>query len=305
MQIRAKKYEVYKNRMEENREEMSYPAYSVLMSVYGKDKPEYLETSIESMLSQSVPAEEYIIVVDGPVPEEIRTVISKYEERKELFTVIWLEENKGLGNALNVGLNVSRNEFIARMDADDISLPKRCERELQMFEKHEDLAICGCNIDEFYGTPDNVHSSRVVPESYEEIRKFMRRRQPFNHPTVIYRKSKVMNLDGYKPLKRKEDFDLFSRMLSCGCRAANIGESLYLYRADESNYERRKSWDNFRSAIYVYWQHLTRKGCSVVDFIIICCAEFIFLILPQEVMKRVSDKLLRKRPNEKAMADNN
>lgn len=272
---------------------MGRDEYSVLMSVYAKDTPAYVVTAIESMLNQTVPPQEYVIVVDGPVTDALRKVITEYEEKKELFTIIWLGENKGLGNALNVGLEHCRNELVARMDADDISLPGRCEKELQLFEKYHDLAICGCNIDEFYGTVDNIRTSRVVPESYEEIKKFMRRRQPFNHPTVMYKKSKVLNSGGYKSLKRKEDFDLFSRMLSEECFALNIGEALYLYRADEDNYARRKSWQNFKSAVYVYGRHLKRRGCNIADFIVILLAELCFWILPIRVMKVISDKVLR------------
>lgn len=273
---------------------MSKNQYSVLMSVYAKDHPAYVAAAVESMLNQTVPPEEYVIVVDGPVTDALRNVITKYEADSKLFTVIWLEKNGGLGNALNTGLNYCRNELVARMDADDISLPTRCERELEMFANDSRLAICGCNIDEFRGALNNVSTSRIVPENDEEIKKFMRRRQPFNHPTVIYKKSKVIENGGYISLKRKEDFDLFSRMLSNGCYAANIGESLYLYRADEDNDARRKSWQNFKSAVYVYGLHLKRKGCSVSDYMIVCSAELLFMILPVKMMKKLSDRVLRR-----------
>lgn len=273
---------------------MNIQKYSVLMSVYMRDNPAYVADAVESMLHQTMPPEEYVIVVDGLIPKELNRTISDYEKQKELFTIIRLNENKGLGNALNVGLAHCRNELVARMDADDISLPQRCEKELKLFEECPELVICGCNINEFCGTPDNVKTSRVVPQSYEEIRKFMRRRQPFNHPTVIYKKSKVLGCGGYKTLTRKEDFDLFSRMLSDGCLAKNIGEPLYLYRANEDNYARRKSWQNFRSAIYVYGLHLKRKGCSLIDYLIVCNAELLFILLPRRLMKILSDKVLRK-----------
>lgn len=270
--------------------------YSVLMSVYKKDKPEYLTQAVDSMLNQTIPPEQFVVVIDGPVSDEIDNLINKYRNKYErMFTIVRLQSNGGLGNALNEGLRHCRNELVARMDADDISLPIRCEKELQMFEKDSTLVICGCNIDEFYESFENVQTSRVVPETYEAIKKYMRRRQPFNHPTVIYRKSRVLKAGGYKRLKRKEDFDLFSRMLSEGCPGANIGESLYLYRADEDNYARRKSWQNFKNAVYVYGLHFKRRGCSVFDYLIICGAEFLFMILPQKLMRKMSDWILRER----------
>lgn len=268
--------------------------YSVLMSVYKKDRPDYLISAIESMLKQTIPPEQYVIVVDGPISEELQKVVERYRENEGLFTVLELEENGGLANALNHGLEVCRNELVARMDADDISLPERCERELEYFDANPELVICGCNIDEFYGSPDNVKTSRIVPSTYEEIKKFMRRRQAFNHPTVMYKRSLVMKCGGYLRLKRKEDFDLFSRMLSKGYYAENVGESLYLYRVNEDSYKRRKSWTNLKSALCVYKRHLKRKGCSFWDWCIISGGEIVFCLLPLRIMMLLSNKLLRK-----------
>lgn len=277
--------------------DISHMKYSVLMSVYEKDNPEYLKLSIESMLNQTIPPEQFVLVVDGPVSEKLKKVINLYSSNKELFTLIELTENGGLGRALNIGLTHCRNELVARMDADDISLPERLEKELRCFEKDEQLDICGCNIDEFFHIPSNVKTSRIVPSEEKEIKQFMRRRQAFNHPTVIYRKSKVLQAGGYISLKRKEDFDLFSRMMAMGCKARNVDESLYLYRADADNYGRRKSWNNLKSAIYVYRRHLKRRGCSLPDFIVMCCSEIFFFVAPYQVMKWFSDKFLRKKNN--------
>lgn len=270
--------------------------YSVLMSVYGKDNPEYLVAAINSMLAQTVLPEQFVIVIDGPISNELKQIIITYwNGNKKLFTILPLRHNCGLGNALNVGLRHCRNELVARMDADDISLPERCEKELKEFSKDPDLAICGCNIDEFEDDPENVVTSRVVPSDYEHIRQFMRRRQAFNHPTVVYKKTEVLQIGGYKTLKRKEDFDLFSRMLTAGCMARNLGEALYLYRVSQDNYKRRKSLDNFKSAIYVYWRHLRRRGCTVLDFVFISFAELVFFLAPYLIVKVLSDKFLRTR----------
>lgn len=270
--------------------------YSVLMSVYKNDNVEYVRLAIDSMLSQTVKPEQYVVVVDGPIDEEIVQLLNKYQlELPSVFTIVTIQENKGLANALNEGLKHCRNELVARMDADDIALQMRCEKILAEFEKNEQLVVCGCNIDEFFGDISNIRTSRIVPSEHIEIKKFMRKRQPFNHPTVIYKKSKVVDAGGYITLKRKEDFDLFSRLISSGNVTKNVNESLYLYRADKANYARRKSYINFKSAIYVYWRHLRRKGCSVYDFIIICIAELIFLLLPTGMMKTLSDIVLRKK----------
>lgn len=270
--------------------------YSVLMSVYKNDNAIYLNTAIESMVKQTVKPSQFVIVCDGPITEESDQVIRDWSEKeKELFTIIKLENNSGLANALNEGICVCSYELIARMDADDIALPFRCEKQLQMFQQYENLSICGCNIDEFFDEPSNIRTSRVVPDSYEEICKFMKRRQPFNHPTVMYRKSMLQEVGGYAQLNRKEDFDLFSRCINKGYYAMNINEALYLYRANEANYKRRQSMVNFKSALYVYKLHYKRKGCSLFDFLIISAAELIFMCLPTSIMKKLSDSILRQK----------
>lgn len=269
--------------------------YSVLMAVYFKDEAKYLELAIDSMLNQTVKPEQFVIVIDGSVSESLGKIIEKYENMNPaLFTIVKLKTNEGLANALNIGLQVCRNELVARMDADDISLPERCEKELKRFGEKKDLVICGCNIGEFCDIPQNIKQFRLVPSQYKEIVKFMRWRQPFNHPTVIFKKSKIIEVGMYPKLKRKEDFDLFSRILTNGFYAENLDDVLYLYRANDANYERRKSWLNVKSALEVYTLHFQRGGCYLIDYIIICFAEIFFFIIPPRVMQYISDRLLRK-----------
>jgi len=274
---------------------LAYPPYSVLMSVYAKDKPEYLETSIKSMLNQTVAPEQFVIVVDGPVPEDIHGIVEKYAVNVNLFTVVKLSQNGGLGKALDAGLKKCRYELVARMDADDISLKNRCERELSLFVQHKELALCGTNIDEFYDDPENVRTMRKVPSNYEAIRKYIRRRQPFNHPTVMFKKSEVIRCGGYGELKRKQDYDLFSRMINMGCYALNVDESLLKFRADADNYKRRKSWAYVKSSIKVGILNYRRRYCSFFDLMYIICGQVGLFLMPLKMMTVVSDRILRKK----------
>src|SRR5699024_2389598 len=114
----------------------------------------------------------------------------------KLFSLIELKENVGLGMALNEGLKACKNELVARMDTDDISLPTRCEKQLHEFLTNPDLSIVGTNTDEFYESPNDIVSSRIVPTKHEDILSFSKRRSPFNHPTVMYRKTDVLNVGG-------------------------------------------------------------------------------------------------------------
>lgn len=272
--------------------------YSILMSVYKKEKVEYLVPSIESMLAQTVPAEQFVIVKDGPLTEELDQVIQTYVDKNpELFTIVPLKENVGLGRALDFGMAECRNDLVARMDSDDISLPERCEKELALFAADPDLAIVGTNIDEFYDDPGDVKMSRVVPSDYEQIRKTIGRKMPFNHPTVMYKKSEVIRCGGYGKMRRKQDRDLFSRMINMGCKAQNINESLLLFRSNADNYKRRKSWTYCKSTVDVTIEIWKRGHCSFGDLMYVIIGQTVLFVTPLPVMKWLSDHLLRKKAN--------
>lgn len=274
------------------------------MSVYKKDTAEHLRQSIESMLAQSVPCEQFVVVQDGPLGEDLCAVINEYAEAQPtVFTVVPLSENIGLGKALDVGLTYCRNDLVARMDADDISLPERCEKLIELFEAEPKLGIAGTNIDEFYDDPTNVVSSRVVPSDYEGIRKFIRRRSPFNHPTVMFRRSEVERCGGYGKMRRKQDFDLFARMIGMGVYARNIDESLLLFRVDAGNYKRRKSWEYVSSYIVVQKENYKRGYCSLWDLIVGAGGQMVMFLTPLFIMKWLSDHLLRKKPAKPAVTE--
>lgn len=270
--------------------------YSVLMSVYDKEKPEYLVQSIESMLNQTVQPEQFVIVEDGKLSDRLEYIIKNYAVKfPDLFTVLPLKENVGLGRALDYGIKVCRNELIARMDSDDISLPERCEKELKLFKNDPKLTIVGTNIDEFWDDPNDIKCSRVVPSEPEEIRKRIGRIQPFNHPTVMYKKSAVIRCGGYGKMRRKQDRDLFSRMVNMGCKARNINESLLLFRSNADNYKRRKSWSYCKSTIDVTWAIYKRGHCSIGDMLYVAIGQMVLFLAPMPVMKFISDKVLRKK----------
>ena len=163
--------------------------YSVLMSLYVKEKPEYLRLAIDSMLNQTVTPDEIVIVEDGPLNDSLYSVLDEYEGK---ITRVRNEKNIGLGLALNVGLKACRNELVARMDTDDISKPDRCEKQLKRFEEKPELAIVGAWVDEFTVSPDQVVSTRAVPTDSESIYNFAKKRSAFNHPAVMYRRSAVL-----------------------------------------------------------------------------------------------------------------
>ena len=273
--------------------EQKYKNYSVLMSVYANDKPEFLKLAIESILNQTRKTNNFVIVLDGIVGKELDSLVANYSSKNSCIDVVKSEVNLGLGKALDLGLSHCINELVARMDADDISLPERCDKLFNLFNNNPELSIAGTYIDEFSDNPNKIDSCRTVPTTDLEIKKFIKRRSPFNHPTVMFKKSEVIRCGGYGPLKRKQDMDLFSRMLNMGCVAQNIPESLLLFRADENNLKRRRSKEYRKSTIQVAKLNYRRGYISLFDLIYIRLSQFFILFIPKKILNR----LLRKKPN--------
>ena len=142
-----------------------YPKYSVLMSVYYKEKPEWLDYSIKSIINQTVLCDEFVIVEDGPLTEELQSIIDKYKnDYPKIFNIVKLEKNRGLGLALQEGIKTCKNEYIARMDSDDYSIPERCEKILKVFMNNSDYDCVGSfeaefedNINNINGSEDDIH----------------------------------------------------------------------------------------------------------------------------------------------------
>lgn len=229
-------------------QEINYSAYSVLLSVYCKEKPNFLAQSLDSMFNQSVAPEEVVIVEDGPLTEGLYSVLNKYSEMyPDSFKRVVNQTNMGLGKALNRGLAVCKNELIARMDTDDISKPERCEKQLQMFLENPDLDVVGTNIAEFIDNSQVVCSVREVPSAHEEICEFLKKRCPFNHMTVMFKKASVISAGGYLDWHFNEDYYLWVRMFLNGSRFANINENLVSVRVGKDMFARRGGYKYYKS----------------------------------------------------------
>lgn len=265
--------------------------YSVLMSLYVKEKPEYLRLAIDSMLNQTITPDEIVIVEDGPLNDSLYSVLDEYAGK---ITRIRSEKNVGLGLALNLGLKFCRNELVARMDTDDISKPDRCEKQLKRFEEKPELAIVGAWVDEFTVSPDQVVSTRAVPTDSDSIYNFAKKRSAFNHPAVMYRRSAVLNQGGYSDLRRNQDVDLFGRMLFAGEKAENIGEALLWFRSNDDLAKRRKSWDNTWSYIDTIKRFWKMGYSSFGDFAMVAVAQIGMYLMPVKLQHWVYKNFLRK-----------
>ena len=268
--------------------------YSVLMTVYKGDNPIFVETSIKSILDQTHPSNDIVIVEDGPLPDALEQIICSYAASNPAIHVLRLPKNVGLGKALNEGLPLCKNELIARMDSDDISMLDRCEKQVKAFMDDPELDIVGCPVKEFVGTPDNIVGQRLVPIDNKSIHKYVRRRDPFNHPTVMYRKSKVMKYGPYGDYRKNQDTDLWIKLLcKGGCKAINIDEFLLMFRFDEGTFRKRKSWTNTRTLINIRWKAFKDKHCSFFDFLVVSGAQLAIYIMPSGLQRFIYQHILR------------
>lgn len=220
-----------------------YREYSVLMSVYHKEKPEDLKQAIESIQAQALPTNNFVLVCDGPLNDALdRVIVAKQQEMGAVLNVVRLAKNGGLGNALNEGIKHCKNELVARMDSDDIAYPDRCERQIAVFNTHPEVSICSGIVEEFTTDPNIVDTRRVPPEINAEIVEFAKKRNPFNHPCVMYKKTAVEAAGSYQDFYLLEDYYLWLRMLMAGYQGYNIQEPLLHMRAGSEMYLRRAGW---------------------------------------------------------------
>ncbi len=213
--------------------------FSLLMSVWGGDDPDFLEAAFRSVVhDQTLPPDDVVLVQDGPVPEALEQCITGLIHASPVrTTLLALEANVGLGLALDQGMAACAHDIVARMDADDIALPHRFEVQVPIVEGGVDLV--GSSLLEFGTDPADIVGRRVPPIEPAEIARYARFHQPFNHPTVVYRRAAVEAAGGYRHLALMEDYLLFAKMIKQGVRVANVAEPLVLYRVGAGAYSRR------------------------------------------------------------------
>lgn len=234
--------------------------FSVITSMYKNDNPEFVRVALDSMLiNQTVRPTEIVLVRDGLVPEVLDKLLNEYEARyPEVFNIIRLNQNGGLGKALKLGVESAKYDIVARMDSDDICLPNRFELQLQYMETHPECDIIGGQMTEFIGEPSNIVGKRIVPESNEDIYNYMKGRCALNHVTVMFRKNSILKAGNYQDWFWNEDYYLWVRMMMNKCVFANLSDVLVNVRSGENQYARRGGMKYFKSEEGI--QHLMLKN---------------------------------------------
>jgi glycosyltransferase involved in cell wall biosynthesis len=232
-------------------------SFSVLMAVYEKENPCYLDEALCSIWDkQTLKPGQIVLVKDGPLTEELDNCINTWKQKlTDILTIVELPENVGLGAALNSGLQKCQYELVARMDSDDVSLPNRFEKQVAFMEKNSDIAASSAVLEEWDETLSKYISVRTLPMEPEELRKFAKYRNPLSHPVAIFRKSIVQSVGGYPAFRTSQDYALWSLLLIKGYKLANLPDTLHKQRAGNGLMNRR-GLDYFRGELRIFeYQH--------------------------------------------------
>ena len=272
--------------------------FSVITSVYKNDKPEYIRVALDSLLvQQTVKPDEIVLVQDGPVSHETSRLLLEYKDNYgEKLNVIRLTQNKGLGNALMLGVENAKYDIVARMDSDDICAPDRFEKQLAYLESHPECDIVGGQITEFIDTPDNIVGKREVPCDNDAIYHYMRSRCALNHPTVMFKKKAVLDAGNYQDWFWNEDYYMWIRMMEQGCVFANLPDVLVNMRSGLDQYGRRGGKKYFDSEIGIKKLMLEKGMITRKEYFINYIQRFIIqLMLPNSVRGWVFRTFARKK----------
>jgi len=258
--------------------------FSVLISVYKKEKAEYLKQALQSVINQTLKPTEVVIVKDGILTKELDECIENFQiQYPKLFEILAFKENRGLGLALRDGVKACKYEYIARMDSDDISKPDRFEKQFNYIQKHPETALLGTWITEFSKDEKKPDTITELPCKHLEIIKFAKRRNPFRHMTVIYKKQLVIDSGNYRDFLWFEDYDLWIRMLQKGYITANIPEYLVNVRADKDMFARRGGWQYLKQDLRF------QKYLKEINFI--SCKKYISNIIIRAIVRIIPNKI--------------
>lgn len=264
------------------------------MSVYKSENVEFLKTALESIFKQTLMPNEIVIVKDGVLTDDLELCLEEFcELYGSLIKIVPFSENRGLGLALRDGVLACSHEYIARMDTDDIAYPNRFEKQFQYLQEHKDIDLLGSWVTEFSIDSENPDTITKLPCDHNEILKYAKRRNPFRHMTVIFKKSAVLNSGNYRDFLWFEDYDLWVRMIQNGCKTANIPLVLVNVRADDGMFARRGGWNYFKQE--VKFQKFIRK-CNFIsnfNYITNLIIRFSVRILPNKFRTILYKRVLR------------
>lgn len=269
--------------------------FSVLICVYGGDNALHFDQAMNSIFEQTLQPDEVVLVVDGPICAELTSVVDKYTESHKQLKVIQLEKNQGHGTARRIGIESCSYDFIAIMDADDMSVPDRFEKQINIFKTNSQVSIVGGQIYEFVDNTNNIVGIRNVPEKDADIKEYMKKRCPMNQVTVMFRKEHILSVGGYIDWYCEEDYYLWIRMAVAEMQFYNLSENLVFVRVGKEMYQRRGGTKYFKSEEKLQYYMLTKKLISPLRYLINVTERLIIQVLmPNKLRSWIFKKFARK-----------
>lgn len=270
--------------------------FSLLMSVYKNENAETLKMCFDSIFRQTLHPSEIVLVEDGPLYPELYRAIAEEEKRFPCLKRVKLDTNHGLGFALNHGMQACTYDIVARMDTDDICKPERFEVQMAYLQAHPEVDVLGAWITEFVKEPSNEVSVRSVPEEHDDIYRFGKKRNPVNHPVVMFRKQAVLQAGGYQPCMFFEDYYLWARMLTQGYRFHNLQQSLLLFRRSPAMLQRRGGMAYARYELQ-FFRKLRKLGyISTANMLVNLLQRYFVRLLPNSMRSLIYRRFLRSVP---------
>ena len=267
---------------------MLYGEYSILLSVYEQEQPAFFSEALKSILEQTLLPGQIVLVEDGYLPVRLIKVINEFIEKAEFeITIVKLEKTYDLGQALDKGLKKCRYDVVARVDSDDINLFTRMERQYNYLQAHQNVAVVGAYIQEFYEINGVIKKLEVrkVPLSTVEIVHFSKRRNPLNHMSVMFRKNVIFKCGGYVKMLHFEDYFLWLRVLANGYQIVNLPEVMVLARTGENFYTKRAGWKYFREEFNFQRKILAEHFIGPTIFLGNFFTRVLFRLCPPKIMK--------------------
>ena len=275
---------------------MKVIGFTVLESVYAKDDPAALDATLESIARSTCLPEAVVLVKDGTIPDSLEGIIGKWQSGERLrLVVVGYAQNKGLAYALSYGLQFVRTELVARMDSDDICAKDRFERQVAFMDSHPEIAISSGYIEEFESDPRQPVSTRRVPLTSDAIHRYLKRRSPFNHMAVMFRKSAVLAAGNYQSVPYFEDYDLWVRMDQKGFFGANLPVTLVYARIGNDMIGRRQGLSYCRHELFFLRRARESGFLSFPEYLAALVVRIPVRLLPKPILALVY-KIVRMPP---------
>lgn len=267
--------------------------FSVLCSIYYKEQADQFNKCMQSLwFEQTLKPNQIVLVKDGKLTSELDEVINKWQSiLKEVLLVIPLRENVGLGKALNIGLRHCSNEWVFRMDTDDICVPERFEKQITFIQNYPEIDILSGQIEEFQNSELNVTGVKEVPLSHSDIIRLSKTRNPFNHMAIAYKKVVIQSVGGYQHHLYMEDYNLWLRVLAAGYKSANLKDTLVKVRAGQDMVGRRRGMSYIRSEWQLFKLKISLNFQPSYQALFIFIARSIPRLLPSSILMKIYERL--------------